>query len=107
MICNQILAADVSDHRAEYATLRATGHNDFGQVPVRLGPSVFQSDEAIVAVFAHEVHEITRLRELFQANNGGLPAGEIFNLISPEVSKNLHEETVEIGERLVRAMRGQ
>ena len=81
--------------------------NDFGQVPVRVRPSVLQSDEAIVAVFAHEIHEITRLRALFQANNGELRAGEIFNLISPEVSNNLHDEAVDIGDQLVRAMRGQ
>jgi hypothetical protein len=81
--------------------------NDFGQVPVRVRASVLESDEAIVAVFAHEVHEITRLRALFEANNGVLRAGEIYNLISPEVANNLHDEAVDVGDQLVRAMRGQ
>jgi hypothetical protein len=43
-----------------------------GRVPVHLRPAVLKSDEAIVAVFAHEVFEITRLRAAFQASGGVL-----------------------------------
>ncbi len=80
--------------------------NHSEQVPVRVRESVFQSDEAIVAVFAHEVHEITNLRALFHANNGRLAVGRVYNLISPETPGNLHAEAVDIGDGLVRRMRG-
>jgi hypothetical protein len=81
--------------------------NQDGQVPVHLRASVLMSDEAIVAVFAHEAHEITALRALFQANYDVLEAGRVFNLISPEVSQNLHSEGVAVGDRLVLQMRSQ
>ncbi len=94
-------------HQEGHATIRWEGClNRSGQIPVRVRRSVFQSDEAIVAVFAHEVHEIQRLREQFLANGGALEAGAIYRLISPEVGGNLHSEAVEVGDRLVHAMRG-
>jgi hypothetical protein len=77
-----------------------------GQVPVHLRPSVLESDEAIVAVFAHEVHEITSLREHFDANNGVLQAAQVCHLISPDVPRNLHSEAVEVADKLVLWMRG-
>jgi hypothetical protein len=81
--------------------------NADGQVPVHLRPSVLESDEAIMAVFAHEVHEITALRAQFEANNGVLLAGEIYRLISPEIPRNLHSEAVDMADSLVLQMRSQ
>src|SRR5260370_6589275 len=113
-VCEEFVALDA---HASYLTLgKMEGHtpirwadclNVEGQVPVHLRPSVLESDEAIVAVFAHEVHEVTGLRALFEANHGVLPSGEVYNLISPEVPGNLHSEAVDVGDRLVRQMRGQ
>lgn len=80
--------------------------NVSGQVPVRIRPAVLESDEAIIAVLAHEVYEITRLRACFEAKGGALQAGEIYQLISPDVPRNLHHEAVECGDRLVHALRG-
>lgn len=34
-------------------------------MPVLIRPDIMQSDEAIVAVIAHELHEIKQLRKLF------------------------------------------
>jgi hypothetical protein len=81
--------------------------NLHGQVPVHLRPGVLESDEAIVAVFAHEMHEITGLRAAFGGNSGILPASEVYRLISPDLAGNLHARAVEIADRLVLQMRGR
>jgi hypothetical protein len=78
-----------------------------GQVPVHLRSGVLESDEAIVAVFAHEAHEITGLRAAFEANNATLVASEVYRLISPDVTGNLHARAVEIADHLVLQMRRQ
>jgi hypothetical protein len=80
-------------------------YNRFGKIPVHLRQSVLASDEAIIAVFAHEVHELTNLRRLFDDHGGFLTAGALSNLISPAVHGNLHYKAVQIGDALVLAMR--
>ncbi len=57
----------------------------FGRVPVHVREGVLTSDEAIVAVFGHEVWEITHLRE--------------------EIEANLHWQAVDFGDALVKQMR--
>jgi hypothetical protein len=79
--------------------------NKDGRVPVHVRPGVLESDEAIVAVFAHEAQEITGLRAAFEANDDALPAREVYHLISPEVAENLHAQAVEIADHLVLRMR--
>jgi hypothetical protein len=81
-------------------------HDRTGKLPVRIRPVVLESDEAIVAVIAHEVYEIVALRAAF-AERGVLTAREVYEHISPEVPGNLHHQAVAFGDQLVRAMRGE
>src|SRR5437764_82504 len=46
------------------ATVHGTDlvHDKTGKVPFRIRPDILQSDEAIIAVFAHEMYELEKLR---------------------------------------------
>ena len=81
-------------------------YNQFEQIPVRVNPVVLESDEAIVAVFGHEMHELNSLRALFEANGGAMRAGELARLIQEGIPRNLHDEAWDVADRLVNAMRG-
>src|SRR6266446_9490606 len=41
-------------------------HDKTGKVPFRIWSGILNSDEAIVAVFAHEMHELEHLRGFLQ-----------------------------------------
>ena len=41
-------------------------HDMTGKVPFRIRPDILESDEAIVAVFAHEMYELEKLRPILQ-----------------------------------------
>ncbi len=82
-------------------------HHVTGKLPVRLRPCVLESEEAIVAVIAHEVYEIVHLRLAFADNRDVLLAGVLYQLIHPDVDRNLHHRAVAFGDRLVLKMRGQ
>jgi len=75
------------------------------KVPVHLRRYVFRSDEAIVAIIGHEIHEITELRALFRQNGGSMQASRVRDLISPKVLENLHWKAVDFADGLVRSMR--
>jgi hypothetical protein len=54
----------VSEH--EDGRIRWEDHyNRYGKVPFQIHPDVLTSDEAIVAVFQHEMHELSLLRRVF------------------------------------------
>jgi hypothetical protein len=80
-------------------------YNRFEQIPVALSREVLSSDEAIVAVIAHEMHELNGLRKLFQANGGRLPAADLHRAITPGIKGNLHYEAWDIADKLVLEMR--
>jgi hypothetical protein len=82
-------------------------HDRTRKLPVRIRSSVLLSDEQIVAVFAHELYEIVRLRAAFAERGDVLTAREIYEHISYDFPGNLHYQAVAFGDRLVRAMRGQ
>jgi len=64
--------------------------NRYGQVPIKVRPCVFESDEQIIAVVSHELHELASLREYF-ANNETVSATRILSLISTDTRiKNFH-----------------
>ena len=42
-------------------------YNRHGRIPFRIHPDVFTSDEAIVAVFTHEMYELQEFRKVFMA----------------------------------------
>jgi hypothetical protein len=79
--------------------------NKFDQIPVRLSRDILGSDEAIVAVISHEMHELNALRKLFEANGGRLRADELYRLITPSEARNLHFEAWDVADELVLKMR--
>ena len=44
-------------------------YNIFGRIPFLIHPDVLVSDEAIVAVFEHEMFELSKLREIFLSSS--------------------------------------
>jgi hypothetical protein len=44
-------------------------HDRTRKVPFRIWEGILESDEAIVAVFGHEMHELAQLRPLLQQGN--------------------------------------
>jgi hypothetical protein len=80
-------------------------YNRFEQIPVRLNPEVLNSDEAIVAVMGHEMHELNSLRRLFEEAGGQMTAGRLHNLIREGVPGNLHDQAWDVADELVGKMR--
>lgn len=76
-----------------------------GKIPLKVDPEVLLSDEAIVAVLAHEMHEIEALRAMFEERET-IPGAELIELVRPDKPGNLHDEAWDKADRLVRAMRG-
>jgi hypothetical protein len=74
-----------------------------GVVAVRVDPSVFTSDEAIVGVLAHESHELTSLRAMLE-QNGPMSWREINSKIAPP-DDNLHGQAWDVADARVLAMR--
>jgi hypothetical protein len=78
---------------------------DLDELVVRVSDSVFQSDEAIVAVLSHEMHELNELRRIFEGSGGAISMQRVHNLINPGIAKNLHEQAWDVADKLVLAMR--
>lgn len=74
------------------------------QIPIELSEEVLKSDEAIVAVVAHELHEVEGLRSIL-LEQGGLSHAAIFRLISPGFRGNLHDEAWDVADAFVAKMR--
>jgi len=73
---------------------------------VSLSDEILSSDEAIVAVVAHEMHEVVGLRRLFEARgDGGMTVRELTYLVAPGRKGNLHDQAWDVADRLVVAMR--
>jgi Domain of unknown function (DUF4157) len=80
-------------------------YNRFEQIPVRLSDEVLKSDEAIVAVMGHEMHELNSLRELFEKAGGRMRARRLHDLIREGVPGNLHDQAWDVADDLVSRMR--
>lgn len=74
------------------------------QVAVRLSQAILSSDEAIVAVISHEMHELHGLRALFDERET-ISALEIARLINPGHKGNLHDQAWDIADALISRMR--
>lgn len=74
------------------------------ELQVRFSKELLSSDEAIVAVFAHEMHEINGLRAIFDVRET-ISAVEIFRLINPGIKGNLHDQAWDVADELVARMR--
>jgi hypothetical protein len=79
-------------------------HDRTGKVPFRIWQGILQSDEDIVAVLAHEMHELESLRPLLREGNTTIE--DFIRLTCPGNPGNLHDEAWEVADRLVERMRG-
>jgi hypothetical protein len=78
-------------------------HDKTGKVPFRIRPDIFDSDEAIVAVFAHEMYELEQMRPLLL--EGKTTIEEFIAETCPGNPGNFHDEAWEVADRLVERMR--
>jgi hypothetical protein len=78
--------------------------NREGHVVVRIRSDVLDSDEAIVGVLQHEVHELASLREMMDEADG-LTAREIAVSVAPRRAGNLHDQAWDIADLRVQVMR--
>jgi hypothetical protein len=78
--------------------------NRFGRVPVRVRPEVFQSDERIVAILGHEMHELNGLRSIMD-QRGQISGAELRRLIMEGNPGNLHDQAWDVADDLVARMR--
>lgn len=79
--------------------------NRFGKVPFIVRRDIMESDEAIVAVIAHEVHELQGLMPLLC--HGGITIEEFGAHTSPTNPGNLHFEAWDVADEIVEEMRRQ
>jgi hypothetical protein len=80
-------------------------HDKTGRVPIIVRPDVLCSDEAIVAVFAHELHEIEGFRKIV-GRRGWISIEEFIANHAWDNPGNLHDRGWDIADALVRRMRG-
>ncbi len=71
---------------------------------VTFSRDLLSSDEAIVAVFAHEMHEINNLRAIFDVRET-VSAAEMYRLINPGIRGNLHDQAWDVADAAVLRMR--
>ena len=79
-------------------------YNRYENIAVKVSKDILDSDEAIVAVVAHEMHELNSLRKIFEERQT-LPAEELGRLINPGHKGNLHDQAWDIADQLVARMR--
>lgn len=80
--------------------------NRFGEIPIRATSSVFESDEAIIAVLSHEAFELNGLREHLPDGHV-LPGFTIQQLIQPGIPGNLHCQAWDHADRRIREWRAR
>lgn len=80
-------------------------HDRTGMLPVRFNSALLQSDEALLAHIAHEMHEVNALRAIF-AERGAITARELRSLIGSGVRGNLHDQAWDVADAMVRRLRG-
>ncbi len=79
-------------------------HDKTGKVPFRIWAGILLSDEAIVAVIAHELHELETLRPFLEA--GSLSIDDFIAHTEPGRAGNLHDQAWTVADELVDRMRG-
>ena len=75
-----------------------------GKLVVKLRSSVLDSDERILAVLGHEMHEINALRDML-TERARIAGAELIALTEPNHPGNLHDQAWDVGDRLVRRFR--
>lgn len=79
-------------------------HDKTGKVPFRIWKGILNSEEAIVAVFAHEMYELGRLRRLLM--RGDVTIENFIAMTCPDNPGNLHDQAWDAADSLVAKMRG-
>lgn len=79
-------------------------YNRYESIAVKISKEILDSDEAIVAVIAHEMHELNGLRKLFNQRET-IPVEELGRLINPGHKGNLHDQAWTVADQLVVKMR--
>jgi hypothetical protein len=77
-----------------------------GKIVVKLRSTVLDSDEGILDVLTHEMHEINALRTMFE-ERGAISLGELIALTEPGRPKNLHDEAWDEGAKCVARFRAE
>jgi len=80
-------------------------HDRTGKVPFLVQPVVLKSDEAIVAVFAHEMYELEKRRPIL--HEGRTSIEDFIGLTCPGNPGNLHDEAWDEADARVDRMRGE
>jgi len=79
-------------------------YNKHDNIAVKISKDILDSDEAIVAVMAHEMHELNGLRNVFERRQT-IPAEELGRMINPGHRGNLHDQAWDVADSLVAKMR--
>jgi hypothetical protein len=79
-------------------------HDLTNKVPIRVWPGILRSDEAIVAVIAHEMHELGSLRPDLERD--GIIIDDLVLHTEPGRPGNLHCQAWDVADKLVNQMRG-
>ncbi len=84
---------------------------DGGKIRIWVHRDAAASDEAIVAIIAHEIFEVQRLRSFMRESGGSISTIRFIqetqpNGFGPGIS-NAHSEAWDYADRIVRAMRGK
>jgi hypothetical protein len=82
-------------------------YNKFEEIPVRLNPEILASDEAIVAVIGHEMHELNGLRRLFEEAGGQIRRVRLARLIREGEPGNLHDQAWDVADQWVAKLRAK
>lgn len=78
-------------------------HDLTGRVPFRIRPDILASDEAIVAVIAHEMYELDELRPILR--EGSTSIEDFIGLTCAGNPGNLHDRTWDVADAMVERMR--
>lgn len=76
-----------------------------GKVPFLIRPDILRSDEAIVAVIAHERYELECLRPMLMEGKTSIEQFVAHTCVGNP--GNLHEQAWDVADRLVARMRGE
>ena len=81
-------------------------YNRFGKIPFLVHPDVLSSDEAIVAVFEHEMFELSRLREVFLSSAECRMTATDYGLqVATNRPGNFHDQAWEAADEIFLQMR--
>jgi hypothetical protein len=81
-------------------------YNKDGKIPFRVHPDVLTSDEAIIAVFQHEMHELSLFREVFLRSRTQSMDGTDYGLhVSEGRPGNFHDRAWDEADRTLSRVR--